>query len=546
MKKKSKLLSASFGMLALVALAAFAAVAPAASAGEAVLPASEARIKDTGARIENDGWNLWGNGALGDWFNIEKRGRIFLTIKAAGQPAANVFPRVRVLAEDAGGAQVFSKQFTVDSREYKDYRFEFDAEQVTLRIEVEFLNDFAGAGEDRNLLIREIRVSGAKRVTEAPKVEVHTEEAVRRHRMGTLTVLTKPGATVKVTQLRHEFQFGTAISWFMFSESAPESDRNRYMEVLKANFNAAVHENELKWHNTEPVAKGVYTWERADRMLDWCEKNGMTMRGHCIFWASENRVPAWVKELDDAELQKTVERRAREVTARYRGRIHEYDLNNEMLFYNYYRDRLGEGITADMARCAKEGDPDAVLYMNQWGIIEGDGTAKYVEQIRGLLDRKIPIGGIGCQGHFGKRMDIQKVQRDLDTLAQFKLPIKITELDIDTPDEQRKAEELEAFFRVCFGHPAVEGIYMWGFWEGRHWRPRAALWKKDWTPTPAAEVYRRLVYDEWWTRFEGKADASGQCELRAFYGTHLVETGGKEKRVALKKEDGTATVNLDH
>lgn len=378
------------------------------------------------------------------------------------------------------------------------------------------------------------------------ETQVNTDAAIRRYRMGTLTVLTRPGATVKVTQLKHEFEFGTAVSWSMLSDKAPQSDRSRYAEVLKANFNAAVPENSLKWHNTEPDAQGVYNWGRADRVLDWCQKNALPMRGHCIFWASKNRVQEWVKTLDDAEFQKAVERRAREVTARYRGRIAEYDLNNEMLFYNYYKDRLGDQITADMARCAKQGDPNAVLYANQWGILTGNGTARYVKQIRGLLDRKIPIGGIGCQGHFDdKPMDIPKIRRNLDALAQFKLPIKITEFDINTSDEQLKARELEAFYRLCLSHPAVKGVYMWGFWEGRHWRSKAALWKKDWTPTPAAKVYRRLVYNEWWTRFEGKADASGRCELRGFYGTHLVESGGKQKRIEFKSQDQSATVDLN-
>jgi hypothetical protein len=31
---------------------------------------------------------------------------------------------------------------------------------------------------------------------------------------------------------------------------------------------------------------------------------------------------------------------------------------------------------------------------------------------------------------------------------------------------------------------------MWGFWEGAHWRPKAALWKRNWDMTPAARAYR--------------------------------------------------------
>ena len=38
------------------------------------------------------------------------------------------------------------------------------------------------------------------------------DRAIARHRMGTLTVQTTPGAEVTVEQLRHEFWFGAAIS----------------------------------------------------------------------------------------------------------------------------------------------------------------------------------------------------------------------------------------------------------------------------------------------------------------------------------------------
>ena len=35
---------------------------------------------------------------------------------------------------------------------------------------------------------------------------------------------------------------------------------------------------------------------------------------------------------------------------------------------------------------------------------------------------------------------------------------------------------------------------MWGFWEGANWIPASSLYKRDWTPTPAAEAYQKLIY----------------------------------------------------
>ena len=85
---------------------------------------------------------------------------------------------------------------------------------------------------------------------------------------------------------------------------------------------------------------------------------------------------------------------------------------------------------------------------------------------------------------------------------------------------------------------------MWGFWEGAHWKPRAALWKRDWTETPAAKAYRDLVFNKWWTSETGKANSEGIYRVRAFYGKHSVESEGKKRQVTLRKNKGRETVTF--
>ncbi len=379
-------------------------------------------------------------------------------------------------------------------------------------------------------------------LAQASGIKESCDEAVRRHRMGKLVVQAAPGAAVKVAMLRHEFLFGTAIAHQVWN-AAPDVKEN-YLRILRENFNHAVHENALKWGHTER-AQGQVSFNDAERVLSWCEQNGITMRGHCVFWGVEKFVNPWVKNLDDAALRAALEKRAKGVASRFKGRIREYDLNNEMIHGDWYAKRLGPGITKEMFMWFKAADPGAILYVNDYNIMSGNETPRYVEHVRSLLERGVPVGGIGDQAHFGgNRVDGAHVRASLDGLAQFKLPIKITEFDVNSPDEQRKAETLETVYRIAFAHPAVEGILMWGFWEGAHWRPRAALWRRDFTPTQAAETYRNLVFKEWWTNFEGKADASGKCEVDAFFGRHAVESGGRRVEVNLRKADGRAVVRL--
>jgi hypothetical protein len=118
-------------------------------------------------------------------------------------------------------------------------------------------------------------------------------------------------------------------------------------------------------------------------------------------------------------------------------------------------------------------------------------------------------------------------------------------LKLTTEQEQTKAENLTEYYRICFAHPAVEGILMWGFWEGANWIRQSSLYRRDWSPTPAAEAYRNLVFEEWWTDSKVKADANGQCRIRAFYGKFTVTCGSQTKEVLLSKEQGRAAVSFE-
>lgn len=385
------------------------------------------------------------------------------------------------------------------------------------------------------------------------------DTAIHSVRMGTLKIEAPPGTEVRVEQLRHEFWFGAALANQAFGRGLNPADAARYKEVFLTNFNAAVTENALKWHDMERQP-GEVNYAVVDAMLAWTEQQKIPLRGHNIFWGIPNRVQPWLKTMDDGTLRAALKARAQDVGRRYRGRFAEYDLNNEMLHGNYYADRLGPEITRDMAAWVQEADPDAVLYLNDYDILTGNRLEDFVVHIRTFLQQGIRFRGIGVQGHLhGDAFDPAILQRALDRLAEFKLPIRITEFNfpgqrskyygkrgvsLSNEEEQAKARALAEYFRICFAHPAVEGILLWGFWEGANWIPVSSLYRRDWTPTPAAAAYRDLVFKQWWTTWHGRADAQGRCEVRAFYGNYRVTAGTRVVEVELKRSAGTRQVSL--
>ncbi len=401
-------------------------------------------------------------------------------------------------------------------------------------------------------------VFGARVSTELKPEAI--EARIREHRMGELVVRAKPGAQVRVEQLRHEFWFGAALSSGAFSGRLSAEDQRRYEETFLSNFNTAVTENALKWHDMER-RRGNVNYDVVDAILAWTDKYDIPLRGHCVFWGIPGRVQNWLKQMDDDALRETLKDRATTIARRYRGRFAEYDLNNEMMHANYYADRLGPDITKQMASWFKEADPDARLFVNDYDVLTGKRLEDYIRHIRGLLEQGVPLAGIGVQGHLhGDSFEPEALYHALDELAKIGLPIRVTEfnmpgqrsafrqqrgLKLTEEQEQAKAKALTDYYRICFSHPAVEGILMWGFWEGANWIRQSSLYRRDWTPTPAAEAYRELVFKQWWTNWEGKADANGLCRVRAFYGKYVVTCGAEQKEVSLSKEKGQVTVRFD-
>jgi endo-1,4-beta-xylanase len=372
---------------------------------------------------------------------------------------------------------------------------------------------------------------------------------IARLRMGDLVVRARPGAEVRIRQQRHEFLFGTAIpnSLAENSEDAMSpAERRRYLEILASNFNYAVHENAMKWYDTEKVP-GVVDYAVADRIWQIADSLNIPMRGHAVYWEKDEFLMDWLKALDNDALRKAVVDRAVSLINHYRGRIDEYDLNNEMIHGDFFSRRLGWGIISEMAWMVKAQNPDAKLYVNDYGIVDvGYNAGPYAHQVATLLANGVPIDGIGIQAHRSISGEIDNtpymVQRNLDRFNRFNLPIKITEALFAYPDEQRQADELRKLFPLYFAHERVEAILIWGFWEKPHWIPYSAPWRADFTPGKQAEAYRELVFGEWWTDVVETADRNGEVRTRAFYGDYLITVDGESRRLKLRKADGRAEV----
>jgi GH35 family endo-1,4-beta-xylanase len=358
-----------------------------------------------------------------------------------------------------------------------------------------------------------------------------------------------PGAKVAVRMQRHEFGFGTAIrsDWIVGGDSP---DHERYRETLKKYFNKAVFEDDIKWHNwIDRSPNGKKRREHVLAALDWLEDQDITPRGHVMVWPSWPRVPDFLRDLGDdrPKLRQAILDHIADQTSVLGRRLAEWDVINESYAHNDVMNVLGRGAMVEWFQAAHKGAPDVKLFYNDYVMFDGEGPGSpsqyFYDTIKYFQENGAPIGGIGEQGHFGgSPPPPTRVLKVLDRFGELGLPIQITEFDIDTSDLATQVAYTRDFLTAVFSHPAVSGVMCWGFWEGRHWKSRAAFWSKDWQLRPNGEVWVELTTKKWWTNVDLETTGDGTAGVRGFRGDYEVTVTSPDGKSATKDvtlaEDG--------
>ncbi len=358
-----------------------------------------------------------------------------------------------------------------------------------------------------------------------------------------------PNAQVSAELVRHGFGFGTCVSMRLLEDS---KDGEIYRQKVKELFSTVVIENELKWQNITG-----HKYVRSDALVAWLKENEIPTRGHCLVWPGQQFLPRHVLAMMDQPetLKKAVEDHVRETVSRYRGQLIDWDVINEPFANHVIMDRLGNGVMVDWFKIAHEADPNVKLFINDYEILACGNMLStphqehYYKTIKYLIDQGAPISGIGMQGHFSSNITSpENLLKILDRYAALGLRIKVTELDINLDDQELRADYMRDFHIALFSHPAVDGILQWGFWEGAHWIPNAALFSKDWSIRPHGQAFVDLVHGQWKTTASGQTDASGAYALRGFRGTYRVtaSANGKtiEQMTRLVSDGGEAVLTL--
>lgn len=253
-----------------------------------------------------------------------------------------------------------------------------------------------------------------------------------------------------------------------------------YQASIKKHYDIVTPENCMKPERIHP-SENTYTFETADAMVDWCQKNGIKVWGHTLGW--HGQTPQWFFQENPTETASTstspatstpptrdssrqrrgpgfisgpqaskevvlerLKKHIMTVVGRYKGRVTGWDVFNESIAdggdgttenlrtFSWYK-AVGPEVLPLAFKWAHEADPKAMLYYNDYNIEQGavENKGKHASSmllLKRLIKEGAPITGVGIQGHWHLNTNLADVEKAIENYASLGLKVSITELDV--------------------------------------------------------------------------------------------------------------------
>jgi len=275
-------------------------------------------------------------------------------------------------------------------------------------------------------------------------------------------------------------QIGVAVS-----ERALAGD-SAYIDILAREFDYVTPENSAKWGPLMPSST-TYNWGDTDALVNFAQQRNQEVKGHTFVWHIQ--APSWVNtSMSASQLNDALRRHIETTLERYRGRMRAWDVVNEAVdiatssgytesvFYTV----LGPQYIENAFRWAREADPDILLIYNEVGIERAGPKSDFTYQmLRDLLERGVPIDGIGFQSHISTHRypSESDLRANIRRFAELGLIVNISEVDARTKllpgdQETRWHAQRIAFQQIvgsCTVEPACEAVTFWGFSDNYSW-----------------------------------------------------------------------------
>lgn len=276
------------------------------------------------------------------------------------------------------------------------------------------------------------------------------------------------------------------------------------MDLILREFGSITAENAMKLQPTEPE-KGVFRWEQADRIADFCRQHGLKLRGHNLMWHSQ--IGKWMYSNKDGsllskeELYANMKHHIDTIVSRYKDVVYCWDVVNEAIADHVepgqspYRDSplyriAGDEFIRKAFEYAHEADPDALLFYNDYNEADPGKRDRIYNMVKEMKEAGVPIDGIGMQGHYNiYGPSMENIEAAIEKYASIVDHIHFTELDVRVNTEQggqlnfskggptveewqktRQAEQYVSLFRVMRKHAdKIDNVTFWNLSDRDSW-----------------------------------------------------------------------------
>ncbi|MEP4051188.1 MAG: endo-1,4-beta-xylanase [Litorimonas sp.] len=294
------------------------------------------------------------------------------------------------------------------------------------------------------------------------------------------------------------FQIGAAIQDNQIVDTSDD------VQILKDQFNSITAEYQMKPDIIAPT-EGVFDWSVPDALVQFAEDNGMVVRGHALLWHLST--PDYFLQGTPAEVRARLENYVTEVVTRYKGRVFAWDVVNEVITdddsasdpyrrSNWWDASGGNADYIDWAfNAARAADPDCLLFINEYSTRFSGKRGRYIEVIRDLVNRGIPIDGVGHQMHLNVETQASDALAAIDAIDNEFMGLEqhVTELDIslypdpgscfvdqtgcradygaNIPDSilTSQAELYRALFNGFTERLSIASVSLWGVSDAQSW-----------------------------------------------------------------------------
>lgn len=261
----------------------------------------------------------------------------------------------------------------------------------------------------------------------------------------------------------------------------------QYTTVLAQEFNLMEPESPVANFGTVEPTQGTFDYSGGmEAMTTFAQANSMELFGD-ILWAQGGN-PAWVTGWagTKAAMQAALQNHINTVLGHFGSKITTWKCVNEPLLStgalentNKWYTVIGPEYIDNCFQYARAASPTAKLFINEYGTeFAGPKQDGLYTLVTGMLQRGIPIDGVGFEMHFGlDAPSTNDMQAAFERFAALGLDVRVTEADYRIPDGSgavaltKQAANYADLIDACLLVPRCTGLTFWGFTDSVSWIP---------------------------------------------------------------------------